>query len=382
MLPNYVTIPAGAGGTNITVTPILDVDRTRETNETVVLQLMRRIDPVPLGGKGAAALYGIGWPSNAVVTIAESTVPPTNRPPSVRLVSPGDNTAFVAPANIQLVAQAQDIDGTVASLEFVAATSIATNSLGVVSNRVSNGRYRGYFSLMWTNIPVANYIVSAVATDDQGASSTSAPVHITVTATALPTVSILASDPLASIGPSGTNSASFVVRRSNGTNADLVVYYGISGTASNGVDYVKLPGSITIPAGQKTASISVDPLTNPNIQGKRQQTVILTVQAPPVVDQTPPSYVVGKSSQAVAMIVDQGSRRFISGWLDNGLFQAVVPVDQPATYRLETSSDLINWVPVGTSAVTQGNFQFLDPDAAGAPIRFYRTVRDSSDGSD
>src|SRR5262249_4865083 len=100
MLPSYVTFAAGAATTNITVTPILDFDSTRETNETVVLQLHPRVDLVR-GGLGADSnSYAIGWPSNAVVTIAESTVPPTNRPPSVRLVTPADETGFVAPATI------------------------------------------------------------------------------------------------------------------------------------------------------------------------------------------------------------------------------------------------------------------------------------------
>ena len=42
-----------------------------------------------------------------------------------------------------------------------------------------------------------------------------------------------------------------------GTN-DLTVFYTIQGTASNGVDYVALPGSVTIPAGSLYVDIPVD----------------------------------------------------------------------------------------------------------------------------
>jgi len=77
-----------------------------------------------------------------------------------------------------------------------------------------------------------------------------------------PVVNIVARDPFASEGTNfwGTNTATFVVRRSDGTNTDLTVFYDIGGTASNGVDYVALPGSVTIPAGRHSARIVVVPL--------------------------------------------------------------------------------------------------------------------------
>src|SRR5678815_4844444 len=59
---------------------------------------------------------------------------------------------------------------------------------------------------------------------------------------------------------SGTNTASFAVRRSGPTNAELTVYYAIGGTASNGIDYVNLPGRVTIAAGQRSARIQLIPV--------------------------------------------------------------------------------------------------------------------------
>jgi hypothetical protein len=382
MLPGSLTIPAGTNSAEITVTPIFDRDTTPHTNDTVVLQLHPRVDILPpILQPPAAAAYAIGWPSNAVVTITESTNTPPNQPPVVRLLTPTDGAGFVAPATIQLVAQAQDSDGTVSNVVFYAATSTATNDLGTITNKLSNGRYRGQYSLIWSNVDVGNYTLSAVATDNQGASSTSAPVHVVVTATALPTVTIFASDPLAVMGTNSlghTNVANFVVRRTDGTNADLVVYYTISGTASNGVDYVKLPGSVTIPAGQRTVNIELDPLVNPNTNSGLQLSAILTLQAPPVTGSNPPTYLVGRPNQAVAIILERAPGR--STWVGNGFFQVILPTPQAATYQVQVSSDLVNWDVVGSKTTDQGSIEFVDPDSANAPLRFYRTVPDPSGG--
>src|SRR5262249_3992649 len=78
MLPGYVTIPAGATDTNITVTPIAAADPTGETDKTVALRLRpagSMIDGLPHG----ASAYALGWPSNAVVNIAETAAASSNQ---------------------------------------------------------------------------------------------------------------------------------------------------------------------------------------------------------------------------------------------------------------------------------------------------------------
>ena len=71
----------------------------------------------------------------------------------------------------------------------------------------------------------------------------------------------------------GPKNATFSVYRTGDTNSDLTVTYSIGGTASNGVDYVALPGSVTIPAGQRQAMISVVPLDDG--PPERNSTVVL-----------------------------------------------------------------------------------------------------------
>ena len=60
-------------------------------------------------------------------------------------------------------------------------------------------------------------------------------------------ITISASDPAAAEGLPANNGV-FTVRRSGNTNTDVLVFYRLSGTASNGVDYQLLPGTVSLPA--------------------------------------------------------------------------------------------------------------------------------------
>ena len=73
---------------------------------------------------------------------------------------------------------------------------------------------------------------------------------------------IVARDPIASEGESSWHggNASFHVVRSGSTEAELTVHYAVDGTAENGVDYEELSGVLTIPAGDRSAVITVVPI--------------------------------------------------------------------------------------------------------------------------
>ena len=125
------------------------------------------------GGGGAAAQ--LRWSSPTVVKeIIPSTqlYPPlvTNLPPIIALTSPATGTVFIANSPINLAVNATDPDGTVARVEYSAnGTKFATSSVSP-------------FSFTWPNAGPGSYSLAAVATDDEGASRTSAPVNITVVA--------------------------------------------------------------------------------------------------------------------------------------------------------------------------------------------------------
>lgn len=92
--------------------------------------------------------------------------------PTVEIISPHTNDVFAYQQPILIQARATDVDGTVTNVVFkVENTPIGTNSIGV-----SN-----IFTFLWTNAPVVTSTnLFAVATDNHGQSTTSAPVNIKV----------------------------------------------------------------------------------------------------------------------------------------------------------------------------------------------------------
>jgi hypothetical protein len=126
-------------------------------------------------GGGAEAILSWSSPSTAKAIIPQSQLFPTNDlPPSVTLTSPTNGASFSSGTNITLQAAASDIDGMVSQVQFLA----GTNVLGAVAGGPS-------FSFLWNGVAAGNYTLTAKATDDQGISTVSAPVNISV-ATGVP----------------------------------------------------------------------------------------------------------------------------------------------------------------------------------------------------
>lgn len=104
-------------------------------------------------------------------------------------------------------------------------------------------------------------------------SSANVQAATTPTPSGLPKVTLLATDPYAL---AGTSSGAFTLIRDAVGNADLAVSLGISGTASNGVDYATITNVVTIPAGYLAVDILIQPKLDLAKRGNK--TVVLTVQ--------------------------------------------------------------------------------------------------------
>jgi RHS repeat-associated protein len=108
---------------------------------------------------------------------ARSITVKANQAPTVELTSPANGQTFNAPATITLTANASDTDGTIAKVEFYrGATLIGTKTAAP-------------YTVTWTDAPAGTYSLTAKATDDKGAVTTSSARSITVTA-APPTISL------------------------------------------------------------------------------------------------------------------------------------------------------------------------------------------------
>ena len=128
---------------------------------------------------GASAFVGLAVASHADGTVATATFdnvsveaagppPVANTPPSVNITSPSSGATFTAPATITLSANASDSDGTVARVDFFfGSTPIGTDQSSP-------------YSLTWSNVAAGTYTITARATDNGGAQTTSSSVTVTV----------------------------------------------------------------------------------------------------------------------------------------------------------------------------------------------------------
>ena len=107
--------------------------------------------------------------------------PPVNIAPTVSLTAPTNNATLTAPTSITISANAADADGTISKIEFFNGTTLL------------NSDATAPYSFAWTNVTTGTYNITAKATDNLGATTTTAAVSVTVTSTAdtqAPTVSL------------------------------------------------------------------------------------------------------------------------------------------------------------------------------------------------
>lgn len=106
-------------------------------------------------------------------------------------------------------------------------------------------------------------------------------------------VSVTATTPIAT--EAGPTDGIFTLSRTGDTGAALTVNYLLSGTATNGVDYVMLPGSVTFAGGASSTNIAVKPISDfvPEIS----ETVVFTID-------TGADYFIGSPNTATVVIID------------------------------------------------------------------------------
>jgi RHS repeat-associated protein len=135
-----------------------------------------------------------------------------NVAPTVAMTGPGVGANFVAAATVALSASAADSDGTIAKVAFYKGTTL----LGSVT--------AAPYAYAWTGVAAGSYSITAKATDNLGAVTTSAPLTVTVKANVLPTVSITAPLAGASAVAPATIALAATSADSDGTIAKVAYY--------------------------------------------------------------------------------------------------------------------------------------------------------------
>lgn len=108
-----------------------------------------------------------------------------------------------------------------------------------------------------------------------------------------PIITVIASDPDAS--EDGSNPGSFTITRTGITTYPLTVYFKITGTATNGLDYTQITESATFAVGSSTSSVQADVLPDSLIEDPETVTLLLIEG---------PGYTVGSSNIANITIKD------------------------------------------------------------------------------
>lgn len=162
-------------------------------------------------------------------------------------------------------------------------------------------------------------------TESNEDNNTTAGITTTVTNPG-PLVTIAATDATAAEAGITPNIGTFTVTRTGDPTSALTVSYTVAGTATNATDYNSLSGSVVIPAGQASTTITVTPVNDAN-SGEGSETVLLTLT-------DTANYDLGAAASATVTIADNaaGSLKKVGGFTStNG---AEIPAFDAGSDRL------------------------------------------------
>lgn len=151
--------------------------------------------------------------------------------------------------------------------------------------------------------------------------------------------------------------------------------------AANGVDYqalpetVTIPNSLTIPAGRRGARIVITPI-NDNLP-ERIETVILRLTQPPF--DPPPTYEIGRPARGAAVILDNDHPLLAREPLVGGSLHLRLPVLTGMPFRLEASTNLLDWEDVACDINAEDGVSVVDDERVDYPHRFFRVVPEYGD---
>ena len=164
----HIKLSAAAADKDGTITKVEFYNGTKLLHTETVFPYGYVWEHVPLGNYTLTAkAYDNSGNVTTSAPVHISVVP--NKPPVVSITKPVNNRSFAAPGYIHLEAAASDTDGRVTNVKFYNGSSLLRTE------------YEYPYTYHWGNVPAGTYTITAVATDNWGAHTTSAPVTIVVT---------------------------------------------------------------------------------------------------------------------------------------------------------------------------------------------------------
>jgi hypothetical protein len=116
----------------------------------------------------AKATDNLGAVATSAPVLVNVNVTPPNAPPTVSLTSPTADFNAYEPATVTLSANAADSDGSISKVDFYQGATL----IGSAANAP--------YTYAWAGVAAGTYTITATATDNLGAATTSSPVTITV----------------------------------------------------------------------------------------------------------------------------------------------------------------------------------------------------------
>ncbi len=144
----------------------------------------------------------------------------------------------------------------------------------------------------------------------------------------------------------GPANGQFTITQSAESSTDTVISYLVAGSATPGADYTALSGSVTIPAGSTTATISVGVLDDPDVESA--ETVIVTLDE---ITSGDDQITIGAADQATVLISDNEVPRVsiaaTTAGNEEGPLGGVFTVSQSIVATIDT---VVTYVVSGTSS--------------------------------
>ncbi|MDP3882332.1 MAG: Ig-like domain-containing protein [Nanoarchaeota archaeon] len=142
-----------------------------------------------------------------------------NSAPSVSITSPSSGSTFITGANIDFLASASDSDGTISQVQFFRES---TNLLGTSPSTSSP------YAFSWNNVAAGSYSITARATDDDGAVTTSNAILINVNnpGNNAPSVSVTSPSSGSTFNAPASVSITATASDSDGTISQVEFYEG------------------------------------------------------------------------------------------------------------------------------------------------------------
>ena len=162
-------------------------------------------------------LAAIAFIFSGIISCKKDATP--NTAPTVSITSPADNSSFATPGSITITATATDADGSVTKVDFYnGATLIGTATTSP-------------YTVTWSGVTEGHYAITAKATDNSGATTTSAAVNVTVNITFKASLSGANERPTPNAS-TATGSSTLIFNVDTKIFTVTTIYTGLSGTAT------------------------------------------------------------------------------------------------------------------------------------------------------